>query len=53
LRDDPSEQVIDAVAMVADEDVMVQLGRIARDEPALSDAVLSALAHLSQLNEKS
>jgi hypothetical protein len=43
LREQPSEAVIDAVSPIADEECMVQLGRIARSGPALLDAVLSAL----------
>ena len=38
LREEPSEEVIDAVSPVADEECMVLLGRIARSKPALSDA---------------
>jgi len=43
LRDEPTEEVIDAVASVADEDCIVQLGRIARINPALSCAAIDAL----------
>jgi HEAT repeat protein len=43
LQDEPSEEVIDAVSSIADEECMVQLGRIARTEPTLSDAALNAL----------
>jgi hypothetical protein len=43
LREDPSEELIDAVSSIADEECLVQLGRIARTEPALSDAALNAL----------
>jgi HEAT repeat protein len=43
LVEEPSEDIIDAVASIADEACMVQLGRIARTEPALADAVLAAL----------
>jgi hypothetical protein len=48
LRDEPSEEVIDAVSSIADEECMVQLGRIARTEPALSDAALNALEDIDQ-----
>jgi HEAT repeat protein len=48
LRDEPSEQVIDAVSSIADEECMVQLGRIARTEPALSEAALNALEDIDQ-----
>jgi len=41
LRQEPSEEVIDAVSSVADEECIVQLGRIARTQPALSDAALN------------
>jgi HEAT repeat protein len=43
LRQEPSEEVIDAVSPVADEECIVLLGRIARSKPALSDAALDAL----------
>ena len=43
LREEPSEEVIDAVSPVADEECIVLLGRIARSKPALSDAALNAL----------
>ena len=43
LREQPSDEVIDAVSSVADEECMIQLGRIARTEPILTDAVLDAL----------
>ena len=43
LRDEPTEEVIDAVSAVADEDCIVQLGRIARINPALSAAAFDAL----------
>jgi HEAT repeats len=43
LREDPSAQLIDAVAPVADEECVILLGRIARTMPALSQAVLDAL----------
>jgi len=48
LRDEPSEEVIDAVSSIADEECMVQLGRIARTEPALSDAAINALEDIDQ-----
>jgi HEAT repeats len=48
LREDPSEEVIDAVSSIADEECLVQLGRIARTEPALSDAALNALEGIDQ-----
>jgi hypothetical protein len=43
LREQPSADVIDAVSSVADEECMIQLGRIARTEPTLADAALDAL----------
>jgi HEAT repeat protein len=43
LREEPSKEAIDAVSSIADEECMVALGRIARTEPALSDAALNAL----------
>jgi HEAT repeat protein len=48
LRDAPSEELIDAVSSIADEECMVQLGRIARTEPELSDAALNALEDIDQ-----
>jgi len=48
LREEPSEEVIDAVSSIADEECMVQLGRIARTEPTLSDAALDALEAIDQ-----
>ena len=43
MQAQPSQEVIDAVSAVADEECMIQLGRIARTESALADAVLDAL----------
>ena len=43
LHDQPTEEVIDAVSSVADEDCIVQLGRIARTNPELSAAAVNAL----------
>jgi len=43
LEDDPSEDVIDAVASSADEECLVLLGRIARSNSALADAALNGL----------
>ena len=43
LRLEPTEEVIDAVGPVADEECIVQLGRIARTNPMLSAAAVSAL----------
>ena len=48
LREEPSEQVIDAVSSIADEECMIQLGRIARTEPTLSEAALNALEGIDQ-----
>jgi HEAT repeat protein len=48
LREQPSEEVIDAVSSVADEECMIQLGRIARTEPTLADAALAALEGTDQ-----
>jgi HEAT repeat protein len=52
LRDEPSEEIIDAVSSIADEECMVQLGRIARIEPALSDVALNALEDIDQPRAK-
>jgi hypothetical protein len=43
LREEPSAQLIDAIAPVADEECIVLLGRIARTMPDLSQAALEAL----------
>jgi hypothetical protein len=48
LREEPSEELIDAVSSIADEECMVQLGRIARTEPTLTDAALNALEGIDQ-----
>jgi hypothetical protein len=46
LREEPSAQLIDAVAPVADEECIVLLGRIARTMPDLSPAALDALVSI-------
>jgi hypothetical protein len=43
LRQSPDAELVEAVTAVADEDCVVLLGRIARQQPALHDAVLAAL----------
>jgi hypothetical protein len=43
LRRDPSSEVIDAASMVADEECLILLGRVARTRPDLTDAVIAAL----------
>jgi HEAT repeat protein len=43
LRQAPSIEAIDAASMVADDDCLVLLGRIARTRPDLTDTVLAAL----------
>jgi hypothetical protein len=43
LREEPSAELIDAVAAVADEECIILLGRIARTMPDLSQAALDAL----------
>jgi HEAT repeat protein len=43
LREEPSAELIDAVAPVADEECIILLGRIARMMPDLSQAALDAL----------
>lgn len=43
LREDPSEAVIDAVSSIADEECMVELGRMARTRSPLAAAALDAL----------
>jgi HEAT repeat protein len=46
LEDDPSEDVIDAVSSIADEECLVLLGRIARSNSALADAALNGLENV-------
>jgi uncharacterized protein YjbI with pentapeptide repeats len=43
LREEPSAELIDAIAPIADEECIVLLGRAARTRPDLSEAVLDAL----------
>jgi hypothetical protein len=43
LREQPSEDVLDSVAPIADEDGVVLLGRIVRTRPDLAEAALQAL----------
>jgi HEAT repeats len=46
LRDGPSAEVIDAVSLIADEECVVLLGRIARSRAILADAVLASLENI-------
>lgn len=46
LEDAPTVGVIEALAGVADDDVVVLLGRVARARPVLADVVLAALDEL-------
>jgi hypothetical protein len=46
LRDDPSEDTIDAVSSIADEECAVLLGRIARSSSVLADAALVGLENI-------
>jgi hypothetical protein len=46
LRDEPSEEAIDAVSPIADEECAVLLGRIARSNSALADAALISLENI-------
>jgi hypothetical protein len=46
LRDDPSEEVIDATSPIADEECAVLLGRIARSGSVLADAALTSLENI-------
>jgi hypothetical protein len=43
LRDAPSEEVIEAVSSIADEECAVLLGRVARSDSVLADAALVSL----------
>jgi HEAT repeat protein len=53
LRDDPSEEAIDAVSSIADEECAVLLGRIARSRPALADAALNSLENIDDVRATS
>jgi hypothetical protein len=46
LQDAPSEDVVDAVLSIADEECVVLLGRIARSRSALADAALNSLENI-------
>jgi hypothetical protein len=46
LRREPSAEVIEALAPIADEEVIVILGRVARAMPDLAQSVLDALDQL-------
>jgi hypothetical protein len=48
LREEPSEDVIDASSSIADEECIVTLGRIARSASTLSVAALEALEGIDQ-----
>jgi HEAT repeat protein len=43
LREEPSAQIIDALAPIADEECVILLGRVARTVPDLSSAAFDAL----------
>jgi HEAT repeat protein len=53
LRDDPSEEVIDAVSSIADEECAVLLGRIARSKSTLADSALIGLDNIDDGHAKS
>ena len=46
LRDHRSEEVIDAISPIADEECAVLLGRIARSGSVLADAALASLENI-------
>jgi len=46
LRDDPSEEIIDAASSIADEECAVLLGRIARSTPTLAYAAVISLENI-------
>ena len=52
LRDQPTEEIIDAVSSVADRDCIVQLGRIAQPNPVLSPAALAVLDAIGNPREQ-
>jgi HEAT repeat protein len=43
LREEPSVELVDAIAPIADDECVILLGRVARTEPRLSEAALDAL----------
>ena len=43
LREEPSVELVDAIAPIADDECVILLGRVARAEPHMSDAALEAL----------
>jgi len=43
LRDDPSADALDAIAVVADEDSVVLMGRVMRERPELAESAREAL----------
>jgi hypothetical protein len=46
LRNNPSEEVIDAASLIADEECAVLLGRIARSKSILANAALASLENI-------
>jgi hypothetical protein len=48
LRQAPSIEVIDAASVVADEECLVLLGRLARTRPDLADAVIAVLESIDE-----
>ena len=52
LREDPSVELIDAIAPIADDECVVLLGRVARTEPRLSEAALDALLSIGNPRAK-
>jgi len=48
LRDAPSEDAIDAVSFIADEECLVLLGRVARSHPGLARAAIDTLENVDQ-----
>jgi len=53
LRDAPTTEVIDAASSLADDDCIVQLGRIARTNPELSAAAIDALGSIDHPRARS
>src|SRR6266403_1974702 len=43
LREEPSVELVDAIAPIADDECVILLGRVARTQPHLSEAALDAL----------
>jgi len=52
LREEPSVELVDAIAPIADDECVILLGRVARAEPCMSDAALDALLSIGSPRAK-